>query len=169
MVGWIALGLLAVTILAFIVSPWPGALVIRAVFDKGAADKAAALEKHSPGGINRIVDESYRAGDRDAVLDIYYPDGTTAPLPTIVWAHGGAWISGSKNDTVPYFELLAAAGFTVVGVTPAGRRISTPPRSSSTTTLSPTSSTTRKGSISMRTGSCSPATPRAHSCPASLR
>jgi len=35
-------------------------------------------------------------------------------LPTIVWTHGGAWISGNKRDAAPYFAILASAGYTVV-------------------------------------------------------
>ena len=37
-------------------------------------------------------------------------------LPTIVWVHGGSWISGSKNDVANYLRILAARGFTTVGV-----------------------------------------------------
>jgi len=115
-VGFVALTSLVVTVAAFAISPWPSAMLIRAVFTKDAADKSAALEKHSPGGVRRIANENYGSGDPDTTFDVYVPETATEALPTIVWAHGGAWISGSKDDTVPYFELLAEAGFTVVGI-----------------------------------------------------
>ena len=65
-----------------------------------------------------IIDEPYADDEPDARLDVYFPS-TTAPgarLPTVVWVHGGAWISGHKESAAPYFALLAATGFTVVAV-----------------------------------------------------
>lgn len=109
-------GLIVVTIVAFAISPWPGAMVIRSVFEGNDASTLAAMEKHAPAGIDYIEDVPYREDDPDAVLDVYYPKGTTESLPTVVWAHGGAWVSGSKGDDDPYFELLAAEGYTVVGI-----------------------------------------------------
>lgn len=32
-------------------------------------------------------------------LDLYRPRGATAPLPTVVWIHGGGWRSGDKTQT----------------------------------------------------------------------
>lgn len=109
-------GIVIVALLAVNISPWPGALLIRTVFDNGSADVRAAMEAHAPDGIATITDEPYREGDGDALLDVYFPEGTTAALPTVVWTHGGAWISGSKEDAAPYFQLIAAEGFTVVSL-----------------------------------------------------
>lgn len=39
-----------------------------------------------------------RAGHKDLLLDLYLPEGAEAPLPLIVWIHGGAWSTGSKKD-----------------------------------------------------------------------
>ena len=97
-------------------SPSPGALLIRAVFGRDAAKVKAALEAHAPGDVRRIGNQRYGEGP-DALLDVYLPasvaDGGEV-LPTIVWTHGGAWISGNKSDAAPYFAILAAAGYTVV-------------------------------------------------------
>ena len=38
-----------------------------------------------------------RVGDRKLLLDLCLPAKGTAPLPVIVWVHGGGWRSGSKN------------------------------------------------------------------------
>ena len=94
-------------------------MLIRAVFDDNGAKVKAAMEKHAPGGVASITNEQYRLGDDDAMLDVYFPedadrDGTL--LPTVVWTHGGAWISGSKDDDVAYFQLIAAEGYTVVSL-----------------------------------------------------
>lgn len=105
-----------VALIAVNVSPWPGALLIRYVFENGAAGVKAAMEKHAPEGVVSILDQPYRPGDDDAFLDVYFPKGTDSQLPTVVWTHGGAWISGHRDDQAPYFELLAAEGYTVVSI-----------------------------------------------------
>lgn len=117
----IASGLVLLIIIAFIwfrLSPWPGAMLIRYVFDKGGAKTAASLEKHAPlGGITVFTDQQYKTGDKDAKLDVYVPDSAMASgqkLPVIIWTHGGAWLSGNKIDAAVYYKLLAQAGFTVV-------------------------------------------------------
>ncbi|WP_052050404.1 alpha/beta hydrolase [Leptolyngbya sp. KIOST-1] len=103
---------------AFRLSPWPSALLIRRAFDAGAADISAALESHLPDTVSSILDENYAVGDRNAYLDVYFPadlaEGET--LPTVVWSHGGAYISGDKEQIGNYAQVLAARGFTVVSV-----------------------------------------------------
>jgi acetyl esterase len=105
-----------VALIAVNVSPWPGALLIRYVFEDGAAETKAAMEKHAPEGVASILDQQYRPGDGDAYLDVYFPEGTDTQLPTVVWTHGGAWISGHREDQAPFFELIAAEGYTVVSL-----------------------------------------------------
>jgi len=108
--------LVVVTIVIFTASPWPGALLIRSVFTNGAEKIKTALEPHAPDDVTRLADQRYERNSPDTVLDVYYPKGTTtgAVLPTVFWIHGGAWISGSKDDDIPYFEILASKGYTVV-------------------------------------------------------
>lgn len=104
---------------AFVTSPWPGALVVRAVFERSARKATATLAPHAPDGVASIRDQQYRDGDDDAYLDVYFPSalaGTTDVLPTVIWTHGGAWISGHRTDHAPYFQLIADAGFTVISV-----------------------------------------------------
>ena len=111
--------LLLVVVLAFNLSPWPGALLIRAVFERGASNVHAEMVKHTPSGISSITGQQYRPGDDDAYLDVYFPDSVSrsdTTLPTVVWIHGGAWISGHKADAAPYYMLIAAAGYTVVAL-----------------------------------------------------
>src|SRR6478735_2556484 len=96
-------------------TPWPSALLIRAVFDRGAAHASAALEKHVPGDLVEVVDEAYDIASPDGRLDVFRPP-RTEPLPTVVWVHGGAFVSGSKGDVANYLRVLAGRGFTTVGV-----------------------------------------------------
>ncbi len=113
------LGILTILMLLtiwFTVSPWPGAMVIRQVFEKEGAKTTAALEKHAPSGIAVTSDQQYKPDDKDALLDVYVPETVSAgqKLPVIIWTHGGAWLSGDKANASAYFKLLAAQGFAVV-------------------------------------------------------
>jgi hypothetical protein len=117
---WWVLGaigaLLIGTIVAFQVSPWPGAMIVRVVFTNGAAKVTKIMEPFAPGNVESTFNVDYKPGAPSAQLDVYWPDATSSPLPTIVWTHGGAWISGSKDNNVAYYQLLASKGYTVVGL-----------------------------------------------------
>ncbi|HXE09929.1 MAG TPA: alpha/beta hydrolase [Verrucomicrobiae bacterium] len=104
--------------LSFRVSPWPGSLFIRYAFDKGGRKTAQKLEKYVPDGVSSVTNLQYRPGDKDAYLDAYYPSNTASNqrLPTIVWVHGGAWVSGSKETVANYVKILASHGYTVVAI-----------------------------------------------------
>lgn len=112
----VILTLVLAAVLAFTLSPWPGTMAVRFVFDRGAAKTTTALEAHTPQGVASITDQQYRDGDDDALLDVYFPEATAEPLPTVIWTHGGAWISGNKADYAPYYQLLASEGFTVISL-----------------------------------------------------
>ncbi len=103
---------------AFKLSPWPGVLMIRHLFD-GEAEKAnVALARHVPAGVSEKLNLRYDPNDGDALLDIFYPPGhgSSAVPPTVVWIHGGAWVSGSKDLISNYLRILAGNGLVVVGV-----------------------------------------------------
>lgn len=105
----VGLGIVAATRL----SPVPGALLVRAVFNQDARRTARALNEATP-EVERQLGIGYRDADPDALLDVYTPKDAEGPLPTIVWTHGGAWLSGDRSDYAGYFGRLADAGFTVV-------------------------------------------------------
>ena len=96
-------------------TPWPSALVIRAVFDRGAARASASLEKHVPRDLVEVTDEAYDVTSPDGRLDVFRPV-REEPLSTIVWVHGGAFVSGSKGDVANYLRVLAGRGLATVGV-----------------------------------------------------
>jgi acetyl esterase/lipase len=113
----VASGLLLATLVAFQVSPWPSVLLIRRGFEKEALSTSQALEKHVPPALSAQFNERYDPADPDALLDVFYPSAIAdKPLPTIVWVHGGGWVSGSKEEIANYGKVLAGRGFTVVGV-----------------------------------------------------
>lgn len=116
----VILGVVVLTLVAFRVSPWPGALVIRYVFTSSDSKTSKALEKHKPSApIATLANQKYSPHDPDALLDAYFPQHISEPsgkLPVVIWTHGGAWVSGGKKDNATYFELLAAEGFSVISV-----------------------------------------------------
>lgn len=112
-------GVILLVLLAFRVSPWPGALVIRKVFSDDSAKLKQVMDRYAPSSVTKLADQQYDPKDSSLKLDVYYPDRQAfAPehLPTIIWTHGGAWISGDKSNDEPYFKLLASKGYTVIGV-----------------------------------------------------
>lgn len=101
---------------AFRLSPWPSALLIRAVFYRGARQLAAVMRAHVPeGGVVEHRGVAFE-GSRSGTLDLFVPEGAAEPVPLVVWIHGGAWLSGSRNDVEPYLRILAGAGFAAAGV-----------------------------------------------------
>ena len=105
------------------VSPWPAALFIRALFTDSGAKTVAAMEAYAPpaDALEASLDIPYDTtavggSASDRLFDVYSPAGTTGPLPTVIWIHGGAWISGSKDNIDPYVQILAAEGYTTVSL-----------------------------------------------------
>jgi acetyl esterase len=110
---------LSATYLAFQISPWPSAFLVRRTMDKGGISIARSLEKHVPAGVVGLLNEHYDSADPDAYLDVFVSsnvEATAQRQPTIVWMHGGGWLSGSKNHVASYLKILAARGYTTVGV-----------------------------------------------------
>ncbi|WP_285115258.1 alpha/beta hydrolase [Leifsonia sp. fls2-241-R2A-40a] len=95
-------------------SPWPSALVIRRVFTKGARETVAEMQPFVPQ--ETTADVGVDAGVDGLTFDVFRPEGADGPLPTVVWVHGGAWLSGSSRDVEPYLRILAAEGFTAIGL-----------------------------------------------------
>ena len=84
---------------------------MRLEWAEGDAKRDAGLT--IPDGLTRHLNIPYGPYDEN-LLDVYYPEGTDAPLPTIVSIHGGGWFYGSKELYSHYCMRLALRGFTVV-------------------------------------------------------
>jgi len=94
----------------------PGFMLIDRVLFRcicGIGDIRAHMRK-SPRDIERRVNIPYGKHGKWNLLDVYYPKGTDAPLPTIINIHGGGYVYGSKNLYQYYCMNLAQRGFTVV-------------------------------------------------------
>ncbi|WP_051274785.1 alpha/beta hydrolase [Cellulomonas sp. URHD0024] len=115
-IGAAALALAALLALLLRVSPRPTALFYRRRFDANGLRRSLVAAAFVPDGVTTERDVPYRPGDRDALLDIHRPSAGGEVGPTIVWVHGGAWLSGDKAHIANFLRVLAAGGYTVVGV-----------------------------------------------------
>jgi acetyl esterase len=108
-----------VIIFAFKFFLQPNIWLIRYVFNKDAVKTNMELEKNVPENILSLKDIQYDKKDTDAFLDVYFPKrlfDSLNKLPTIVWTHGGGFVSGNKNQVGNYCKLLASKGYTVIAV-----------------------------------------------------
>ena len=80
----------------------------------GKADKKRNAATPFPEGVTCVSDIRYGDHGKDHLLNVYFPDGTTERLPTIVSIHGGGYVYGSKEVYHFYCADLARRGFTVV-------------------------------------------------------
>lgn len=83
-------------------------------YKAGRSDKKRDAAIPLPVGITECRNISYGPHGRDNLLDVYYPEGTTAPLPTIVSIHGGGYVYGSKEVYRRYGMDMARRGFAFV-------------------------------------------------------
>lgn len=112
--GLALLALAGAVWLSFVLTPWPGVMIIRAIFDRGAAAASARLDPHVPAGVGTLT-LPYDPADADAVLDIYRLPGPQAG-PLVLWVHGGGFVSGRRQDVANYLKVMAGRGVTVVNL-----------------------------------------------------
>jgi acetyl esterase/lipase len=80
-----------------------------------AAPAMAQPPRRLAGRLEAHRDLEYVAGGhRRHTLDLYVPAKADGPLPVIVWIHGGAWRSGSKED--PLGLAYTAKGYALASI-----------------------------------------------------
>ena len=67
-----------------------------------------------PDGVTECRNISYSCHGKWSLLDVYYPEGTAQPLPTIVSIHGGGYVYGTKEIYRRYGMDMAKRGFAFV-------------------------------------------------------
>jgi acetyl esterase/lipase len=73
------------------------------------------LPAKAPPGTRELRDLEYaKVGDRVLHIDLYLPEKADAPVPVVVWIHGGGWEAGGKSPcpAVPF----VAHGYAVASV-----------------------------------------------------
>ncbi len=78
------------------------------------SDKKRDSQIPLPAGVTECRNISYGPHEDANLLDVYYPEGTSAPLPTIVSIHGGGYVYGSKEIYRRYGMDMARRGFAFV-------------------------------------------------------
>ena len=80
----------------------------------GKSDKKRDDAIPLPEGVTECRNISYGSHGNWNLLDVYYPEGTSQPLPTIVSIHGGGYVYGSKEIYRRYGMDMARRGFAFV-------------------------------------------------------
>ena len=111
----VLLAAVVIALIAFRASPWPAAWVIATLWGREGERLSTALARHVPSNVSSRRDLAYGPGE-DERFDLHRPAQTDVALPTIVWIHGGGYVSGSKEAVANYLRILASHGFTVVGI-----------------------------------------------------
>ncbi|WP_353142814.1 alpha/beta hydrolase [Acinetobacter pragensis] len=91
--------------------------VIAGVFNASTEIQKKFIDKHAPQDVLVYNNIQYMANP-NLHMDLYQPEyiAEIGARPTVVWIHGGGWISGSKEHARGYFKLLASKGYNVVAV-----------------------------------------------------
>lgn len=86
------------------------------LFRRGAARSDRKRDKRIPlpEELTQCRNIIYGPNSKWNKLDVYYPQGAAAPLPTIVSVHGGGYVYGTKENYRRYCMDLARRGFAVV-------------------------------------------------------
>lgn len=80
-------------------------------------DKERLSRQCEPDGIKKIIDIPYiDDGNKYHLLDVYYPENKTEPLPVIIDIHGGGWVYGTKEVNKVYCMKLAEKGYIVFNI-----------------------------------------------------
>lgn len=112
------LAIVGIGYLAFRISPWPAALLIRQAFNSEAVKVNKRLEKFVPENIRSFENLQFDLTDKDAFLDSYFPGpgSSKSKYPVIVWIHGGGLISGSRDQIANYCKILSSKGFVAITI-----------------------------------------------------
>ncbi|MGE8941387.1 alpha/beta hydrolase [Leptospira interrogans] len=118
-ISLLVLAILATALaIAKILSPWPAALFYRGVFNIGGTIDKIRLAKYVPADVTSRLNIAY--GDLPIEkLDVHLPpeiEGSSRRVPTIVWIHGGGFLSGGKSLIGNYAKIIAGSGYGVVAI-----------------------------------------------------
>ncbi len=85
-----------------------------ALFLAGCEAAFSALKLMVPRTGYRVVEGLAYGTDPRQKLDIYVPDGLTAPAPVLLFFYGGAWSAGNRADYFAFGQAFASQGIVTV-------------------------------------------------------
>lgn len=91
--------------------------VIAGAFNLSTQVQKQFIDRHAPENV--IVQPNIQyLHNPNLSLDLYQPEqiAVLGARPTVVWIHGGGWVSGSKDHARGYYKRLAAEGYNVVSI-----------------------------------------------------
>ena len=92
-----------------------GALALAGPAGGAAAEPVAA--RHLATEYTSLANITYAVAEgTDLKLDVYRPRTLGPPRPTLVFIHGGGWVSGAKEDAVLWLVPWLEAGWSAVNV-----------------------------------------------------
>ncbi|MHC5269814.1 alpha/beta hydrolase [Enterococcus sp. LJL98] len=95
-------------ILLVYVVPKFGLFLIRPFFSttKGPTDEVAY--QVAAARVHQLKEKHYPSAAPQNTFDLYMPKGIHAPVPLIIWVHGGGFIGGDKSQIEEFATRLAA-------------------------------------------------------------
>lgn len=95
-------------LIAFNISPRPGAMVIGHLFNAPVemTDKTAFKEDARKITVNK--DLNYSSKFQKHTYDLYRPKNTTKKVPVMIWVHGGGYVGGDKLGVKEFATKIAA-------------------------------------------------------------
>ena len=98
-----------VVLIAFQVSPRPGAYLIGKMFnDEVKITDETAYQKSLP-HVTVKNDLTYTSDYDRSTFDLYYPQGASK-VPVVFWVHGGGYVGGDKEGAKEFATYLADRG-----------------------------------------------------------
>ena len=89
------------------------AVALMAALTAASAQQPAAV----PEGVKAHRDLAYvENGHARQKLDLFVPEKAAAPLPLIIWVHGGGWAAGSKDGCPPLRGGYTERGYAVASI-----------------------------------------------------
>ncbi|OTG81856.1 alpha/beta hydrolase [Acinetobacter sp. ANC 4558] len=91
--------------------------IIASAFNTATQVQKRLLDRHAPKDM-LIHSNIIYMNNPTLHFDLYQPADIAAlgQRPTIIWIHGGGWVSGSKENARGYFKRLADQGYNVIAV-----------------------------------------------------
>lgn len=100
--------LILIVVIAFSVSPVPGALVVRQLFSGKVVIKDPKAYTAAAGKVKAVDNKTYRSSFKSNTYDVYYPKASTRPVPVLVWLHGGGYVGGDKESVKEFATRIVA-------------------------------------------------------------